>query len=97
VIELIVSGVIIASRGLNGIRKLIANRLNTKKQRMPGRKKIAHIKTGIERIAVKKIVMVYQCRNYGDVNRIKGAVDDALENNTPPQLDNLLGSKGTVV
>jgi DNA-binding NtrC family response regulator len=42
-------------------------------------------------------VMVYQCRNYGDVNRIKGAVDDALENNTAPQPDNSLGSKGTVV
>ena len=42
-------------------------------------------------------VMVYQCRNYGDVNRIKGAVDDALENNTAPQLDSLLGSKETLV
>jgi len=25
-------------------------------------------------------VMVYQCRNYGDVDRIKGAVADALGN-----------------
>ena len=43
------------------------------------------------------VVMVYRCRNYGDVNRIKGAVDDALENNTAPQLDSLLGSKETLV
>jgi hypothetical protein len=60
VIEWIVPGVIIASRGLNGIRKLIANRLNTKKQRMPSRKKTAHIKNGLERIAVKKIIIISQ-------------------------------------
>jgi hypothetical protein len=60
VIEGIVSGVIIASRSLNTLRRLIENRLNTIKQRMPGRKKTAHIKTGIERITVKKIVIISQ-------------------------------------
>jgi DNA-binding NtrC family response regulator len=38
-------------------------------------------------------VIIYQCRNYGDVDRIKGAVADALESNTAPQPDNLLGFK----
>ena len=42
-------------------------------------------------------VMVYQCRNNGDVDRIKGAVVDALECNTALQLDNMLGSKGTTI
>ena len=40
-------------------------------------------------------VMVYQCRNYGDVVRIKGAVADALAKNTAPRLDNILGSRET--
>ena len=40
-------------------------------------------------------VMVYQCRNYGDVARIKGAVADALVKNTALRLDNILGSRET--
>jgi len=42
-------------------------------------------------------VMVYQCRNYGDVDRIKGAIADALVNTTAPRPDNTLGSKGTTI
>ena len=40
-------------------------------------------------------VMVYQCRNYGDVDRIKGAVADSLETNTAAQSDNLIGDSET--
>ncbi len=40
-------------------------------------------------------VIVYQCRNYGDVDRIKGAVADALGNTTAPQPDDILGSRET--
>jgi hypothetical protein len=40
-------------------------------------------------------VMAYQCRNYGDVARIKGAVADALVKNTALRLDNILGSRET--
>ena len=38
-------------------------------------------------------VIVYQCRNYGDVDSIKGAVADALVKNTAPRSDNILGSR----
>jgi len=38
-------------------------------------------------------VIVYQCRNYGDVDRIKGAVADALVKNTAPRPDNMLGAR----
>lgn len=40
-------------------------------------------------------VMVCQCRNYGDVARIKGAIADALVKNTAPRPDNILGSRET--
>ncbi len=40
-------------------------------------------------------VIVYQCRSYGDVDRIKGAVADELVKNTAPRLDNILGSRQT--
>ena len=40
-------------------------------------------------------VMVYQCRNYGDVDRIKQVVEDALEKNTALRMNNTLGPKGT--
>jgi DNA-binding NtrC family response regulator len=42
-------------------------------------------------------VMVCQCKNYGDVDRIKGAVADALGNNTARRSDNVAGSKGTTI
>ncbi len=42
-------------------------------------------------------VIVYQIRNYGDVERIKGAVDGALESNTAPEPENMFGSKGTTI
>jgi DNA-binding response OmpR family regulator len=38
-------------------------------------------------------VMVYQCRDYGDVDRIKGAVAEALESNTAK----MLCVKGTTI
>ena len=38
-------------------------------------------------------VMVYQYRNYSEVDRIKGAVVDALLKNTAPRSDNILGSR----
>jgi len=40
-------------------------------------------------------VIVCQCRNYGDVDGIKGAVADALLKNTAPRPDNILGSRET--
>lgn len=46
---------------------------------------------------MNKIVIVYQFRNYGDMEKIKGAVDDALESNMAPEPDNMLGSKGTTI
>jgi len=42
-------------------------------------------------------VIVYQLRNYGDVERIKGAIDDVLESNTAPEPDKMLGSKETTI
>ncbi|MGB5746879.1 MAG: hypothetical protein WBM69_07855 [Desulfobacterales bacterium] len=41
-------------------------------------------------------IMVYQCRNYGDVDRIKGLIADALERSSAPQ-PNILGSKATAI
>jgi DNA-binding NtrC family response regulator len=37
--------------------------------------------------------IVYQCRNYGDVDRIKVAVADTLVKNTVLRSDNILGSR----
>lgn len=41
-------------------------------------------------------VIVYQCRNDDDVDRIKGAVAEVLGRKTAPQPD-MLGSKGAAV
>ena len=41
-------------------------------------------------------VMVYQCRNYGDVDRIKDLIAYALERNSAPQPD-ILGYKGVSI
>ena len=38
-------------------------------------------------------VIVYQCRNYGDVDGIKKAVADVLEEKAASRSDNLVGSK----
>jgi DNA-binding NtrC family response regulator len=38
-------------------------------------------------------IIAYQCRKYGDVERIKGTVESVLESNSAPQPDKVIGCK----